>query len=254
MTSENIPPTGVPSRKLAATSWLWPTTLADNLSRIGAWNLPVRQAALLFYQSALSLAYTQDDIPPVPGLESHVHLPVDLPWKRGAAAVYAVISRLMELAGNLSPWGGVLHPPEAPGLLESVAALWREAAPGWRLLVENVPGQGLRRHWPVIQSLELPVCLDVGHMMAFGQTWLPGLPGLWERVELLHCYAPGTETGKHSHLALDRLTPGQEDELRAVFEALPAKTPVLFEVFSEEDLRASLEKFYGLHHEWGTAP
>ena len=251
MTRENIPSSGVPSRVLAATSWLWPTALPDNLARIAAWELPVRQAALLFYQTEASLAYTAEDIPALAGLSSHAHLPVDLPWERGARAVYEVIARLMDLAANLAPWGGVLHPPADPALLEGVARLWREAGPGWRVLVENVPGQGLRRHWPVIEALDLPVCLDVGHMMAFGQDWLPGLPGLWGRVELLHCYAPGVEPGRHSHLALDMLTPGQEETLRRVFEALPAKTPVLFEVFSEWDLRVSLETFYDLHRKWG---
>ena len=86
--------------------------------------------------------------------------------------------------------------------------------------------------------------------MAFEQHWLPTLPDYWRRVALVHCYAPGDQIGSHSHLALDMLTFPQTLVLRDVLARIGADTPVLFEVFSESDLRASLEKFYALHDEW----
>jgi len=140
----------------------------------------------------------------------------------------------------------VLHPPDDPALLEGLARRWRGADPGWRLLVENVPGQDLRAHWPVIRELDLPLCLDVGHLMAFGQHWLLGEPDLPGRVELLHCYAPGPDTGRHSHLALSCLEPEQRGLLLEILGLITPNTTILFEVFSESDLRASLETFYAL--------
>ena len=239
------------SRSLAATSWLWPAPLAENLRRIAGWELPIRQAALLFYQHAPSLAYTAADIPALPGLASHVHLPLDLPWHDGPHAVYDVIRTLMEdVAAPLSPWCGVLHPPASPDALEAVAALWRQAAPGWELLVENIPGQDLRDHWPAITAQDIPVCLDVGHLMAFGQEWLLAAPDLARRVQLLHCYAPGNTPGSHEHLPLTSLTRGQTATLRAILEAIDPGTTVLFEVLSESDLRASLQTFYALLRKW----
>lgn len=236
---------------LAATSWLWPETIEENLRRISAWDLPIRQAALLFYQHAPSLAYTARDIPAMPGLESHVHLPIDLPWDDGSQAVWGVVRALMEdVAGPLCPWCGVLHPPASPDRLEGLAALWRQAAPGWKLLVENVPGQDLYDHWPVIKALDIPVCLDVGHLMAFGQEWLLGLPEFSRRVELLHCYAPGDIPGRHEHLALTMLTRGQKKTLRRILTALGPDAVILFEVFAESDLRASLQSFYALTRKW----
>ena len=157
----------------------------------------------------------------------------------------------MDLAAPLAPWGGVLHPPDNPADLEGLAVLWRKAAPGWRLLVENVPGQDLMVHWPVILAQDLPVCLDVGHLLAFEQARLLDAPGLEGRVELVHCYAPGLALNTHEHLSLDRLAPSQTWALKACLELLGPQSPVLFEVFSEADLRASLEAFYCFTMRWG---
>lgn len=238
------------NRPLAATSWLWPTTLADNLRRIAAWDLPIAQVALLFYQCQASLEYSPEDFPPAPGLNSHVHLPIDLPWAGGAEAVWRDITRLMELPGRLSPWGGVLHPPGDPALLAGVGALWRKNFPGWRLMIENIPGQDLRSHWPAITDLNLPICLDVGHLMAFDQHWLLDEPDLPDRVELIHCYAPGIAKHRHEHLALNELSPGQVKTLGQIFQMTKPDVPVLFEVFSESDLRDSLKTFYALLRDW----
>ncbi len=241
------------TRPLAATSWLWPGTIEENLLRIADLDLPVRQVALLFYRFRESLAMLEGGLPAPPGLTCHAHLPVDLPWEQGSRAVYAVIERLMAPPGGLAPWAGVLHPPADPADLAGVASLWRKAAPGWTILIENVPSSGLEEHWPVIRDLDLSLCLDVGHLMAFGQHRLLDAPDLGRRVELLHVYAPGTEAGTHHHLALSALTAKQEPWLRRCLEAAGPETTLLFEVFSEIDLRDSLETLYKLHARWGTS-
>lgn len=235
---------------LAATSWLWPTTLKKNLRKIAAWNLPIKQAALLFYRHADCLAYDPGEFEAQPGLSTHAHLPVDLPWSRSPGACWDILRRLMDLASPLAPWAGVLHPPADPRDLEALAGLWLREAPCWKLLVENVPGQDLRAHWPVIEALDLPLCLDVGHLMAFGQHWLLDAPGFFGRVELLHCYAPGIVTDSHEHLPLTQLSPGQRATLGRVMESIRPETPVLFEVFAESDLRESLKAFYELSRNW----
>lgn len=232
--------------RLSATSWLWPKSLGENLRRIASWKLPISEVALLFYQHAPSLAYLPKEFEHGRGLSSHVHLPLDLPWDDGPPAVWDLLDRLMALPGVLPPWGGVLHPPAQPEKLAGVARIWREAAPGWRLMVENIPGQDLRAHWPVIQEYALPVCLDVGHLMAFDQDWLLDAPDLFERVELVHCYAPGMVKQRHEHLSLVELSPSQRRTIKGILARIGPDTRILFEVFSESDLRGSLETFYAL--------
>lgn len=238
------------TRPLAATSWLWPADLAYNLRSISRWDLPIREVALLFYQCAPSLAYGAGDFEPGAGLSCHAHLPVDLPWERPDTA-WDIITRLMAPPGPLLPWGGVLHPPGNPRALARIARLWRKASPDWRLLIENVPGQNLKAHWPVIAEHGLCVCLDVGHLMACNQHWLLDEPSLPGRTRLIHCYAPGTASSGHKHLALNALSARQRDDLRRIFTLLPPEVPALFEVFSESDLRASLDTFYALMRLWG---
>lgn len=231
---------------LAATSWLWPLPIAENLERMANWDLPIRQAALLFYESDPSLDLEPRDLPGLPGLTTHAHLPVDLPWNKGAKKVWKILTRLMDKVDRLGAWAGVLHPPADPEVMAEVAAMWKKAAPPWRLLLENVPGQDLSAHWPMIKDLDLPLCLDFGHMWAFGQHWLLKDPEVLPRVELLHCYAPGDTPNRHKHLSLAELTPEQTLSLRRILAQLPRRVVILFEVFAISDLRTSLEAFYHL--------
>lgn len=254
MASPSPVSSSVGPRPLAATSWLWPGSLGSNLGRMARWELPIRQAALLFYQFAPSLAYAEADYAPGRGLDCHAHLPLDLPWGADPRYLWNILERLMRPPGPLAPWAGVLHPPGDPADLAALARLWRGREPGWRLLIENVPGQDLSAHWPVIREFGLGVCLDVGHLMAFGQDWLLDAPELPELVELTHCYAPGVVSGSHEHLALNMLTPSQTATLERIVRLLRPNTPVLFEVFSEIDLRESLKTFYEFLQVWGLEP
>jgi len=90
----------------------------------------------------------------------------------------------------------------------------------------------------------------VGHLMAFGQHWLLDEPDLPARVELVHCYAPGIVTMRHEHLPLSELSPSQARTIQAVLTLIKPDTPILFEVFSESDLRDCLENFTKLTQDW----
>ena len=129
----------------AATSWLWPASLSENLRRIAAWDLPIAQASLLFYQTAPSLAYTPQELAARPGLTANVHLPLDLPWRSGPRAVWADIQALMAKAESLSAWAGVLHPPDDPDLMAAVGRLWRMDAPALAAAPGERPGPGPER-------------------------------------------------------------------------------------------------------------
>ncbi|GFM37750.1 cobamide remodeling phosphodiesterase CbiR [Desulfovibrio psychrotolerans] len=76
--------------------------------------------------------------------------------------------------------------------LEIFARLWRGTGRDTRdCLLENVRGADLTDVWPVIEAQDYGVCLDTGHVLSYGQHGLLGMPGLRERLRMVHLNAPG---------------------------------------------------------------
>jgi len=127
-----------------------------------------------------------------------------------------VVLALKACVAHLRPAAFVLHPPKAPGDLAELARLLAERGffderdylgergPASRaLLVENIEGCDLARHWPVIQAADLGVCLDLGHMLVHGQEEFLDLPGLFYRTHMLHLNAPDPlKSSRHASLSL----------------------------------------------------
>jgi len=200
--------------------------LADHYAEIG----------LLFFESEACLAYTEADLPPdLAGLavDWHVHLPLDLPWKRGIDAAWEVVARLMDKAAFLRPWAWVLHPPTAPGLLADLAGrLRRHGVDPADVLLENVAESDLCALWPEARAEGFSACLDLGHILAYGQHAVLSLPGIWEATRMLHVCAPGPD-GRH--LSLTRL----DDQGRTLLDRLCARftgRTVTLEVFDKTGL------------------
>ena len=125
------------------------------------------------------LEYDELDLPadlPGLGLGYHAHLPLDLPWKDGPAAVGDVIFALEQKIAFLRPRGYVLHPPE-PGDLSGL--LRHRPGLASKLWLENTREGDLCELWDEIGALGLGVCLDVGHMVSYGQERVMDLPGFF---------------------------------------------------------------------------
>ena len=196
--------------KVAAPSFVWPDHVAGNCLRLQG---IVDEVGLLFLESESCLAYTDADLPPYlqeTGLRFHVHLPVDLPWGGPPRPISDIMVGLRKKAEFLDPWAFVLHPPPVAFMasrndtqfnepLTSVLDLWLQAgARNEDLLLENVRENDLIDLWPLIQSRKLGICLDLGHLLAYGQrTHL--LPGIWPHVRMVHLSAPGPH-GEHRSL------------------------------------------------------
>ncbi|MDR2694900.1 MAG: sugar phosphate isomerase/epimerase [Deltaproteobacteria bacterium] len=228
---------------IAAPSRVIPGTAAHN-ARFLAQRAEgrIREIALCFFETQDALACTEDELPAALAelpFSWHVHLPVDLPWGSGAGAAAACALRLMHKARALQPRMAVLHAPELPGregLLEAFADLWhaRSAVP---LLLENIATCGLVDLAALIVDAEFGVCLDLGHMLAYGQQNILYLPELVSRVQLAHWSAPG---GADRHLPLTRLTGEEKSSVRAAAAQLPATTTHLLEIFDWNGVEESL--------------
>jgi len=230
------------SRTVAAPSWVMPGTVRDNALFLSG---EVDEVGLCFFETAACLAYGENDLPEhladLP-LGWHVHLPGDLPWCDGGAEAAVPALRLMDKVAFLGAHRAVLHPPVgfADGAARLVAFVRAWEAAGRNpedLCLENIRGEDLTGLWRTLCDLGCKVCLDMGHVLSYGQYGLLSLPGLSGRTSMLHVNAPGPG-GRH--LSLDTLDGAGCGVGRAMCALLPDDAVVMVEVFDWEGVRRSL--------------
>lgn len=229
--------------RLAAPSCVIPDRVGPNCRKLSPL---VREVALMLLETPGCLDYDERDLPPdLPalGLTYHAHLPLDLPWRDGSKAVADVILALEQKIAFLCPRGYVLHPP-APGQLSGLLAHRPELANVLRL--ENTLHGDLTGIWGEITALNLGICLDVGHMVSYGQEGMLSLSGFFDRVRMLHVY--GGES-KRGHAGLDQLPdPGL---LRDILRRVRPGAVLVVEIFSLDELERSLDLLRSWLSQWG---
>jgi len=192
------------------------------------------------------LDYDDRDLPadlPALNLAYHAHLPLDLPWQDGPKAVADTISRLEQKIAFLCPRGYVLHPP-APGQLSDLLRQRPDLAS--MLWLENTGQSDLTEIWDEMTALSLGVCLDVGHLVSYGQDRIMSLPGFFDRVRILHIY--GAES-KQGHEGLGHLPdPGL---LSDILRRVRGDETLVVEIFSLEELERSLSMLKSWLVGWG---
>ncbi|MBI9078736.1 MAG: hypothetical protein JEY79_03230 [Pseudodesulfovibrio sp.] len=226
---------------VAAPSFVIPAGAAEN-SRFLSKYFP--EICLLFFETDSCLEYTESDLPhdlsdlPV---KWHVHLPLDLPWKQGLDVVWAKLAGLMDKAAHVSPHLYVLHPPTVPDMLVPLAERLREAEiDPVDFLLENVEESDLPSMWEDARTGGYSTCLDLGHILAYGQHSVLDLPGLWDTVRMLHVYAPDARDNSGRHMSLANLDKNGQKLLRTMLDHFRGDT-VTMEVFNEKDLFKSLD-------------
>lgn len=228
---------------VAAPSFVWPAGYRENCLALAP---HVEEVGLLFFESASSLALAETDLPSagdLSDLRCHVHLPLDLYWGDGGDAAAGTTAALLEKILHLCPRAAVLHPPADPGMLSNFCGRLSGlvlTAPNLlpELLIENLDPEGFISLWPRIEDLGLHVCLDLAHLLAAPSSGILALPGLWERVRMVHLSAPADGD---RHLSLDMLSPEQERLVLDWLRRVPADAVCMVEVFSPRSLFASLE-------------
>jgi sugar phosphate isomerase/epimerase len=203
---------------------------------------------LLFFDAAASLAYDQKDIPrslrDFP-LRYHAHLPGNLPEDGARAA--ALCHALLRKVDFLSPVGAVLHPPRTgSGAAARLRAFVRE----WRalgrdpslLLLENTRDNDLLDIAAVAEEFDLRVCLDMGHVLRYGQTGLVEHAALMRRVGILHVNAPG-KGGEHC--SLSQMEGVHVPAARRMCRLVPPTAVVMVELFDWNMIEESLPVLRG---------
>ncbi|MDZ7758822.1 MAG: cobamide remodeling phosphodiesterase CbiR [Desulfovermiculus sp.] len=226
---------------IAAPSFVWPARVGENCRRLHGM---VDEAALVFFQTQGCLEYDLEDLPPWMAdlnLSYHLHLPLDLPWEQGGKAAAQRALALADKVAFCQPWGFVLHPPRDPKTFLSFHRHWCDhGLPSSSLILENVEHNDLIPLLPSVAETDCRICLDFGHLVAYGQWALLQQNLVRNRLSMLHVYAP---VGGHSHKGLTHLSLRDQDVLMDLLPMLPTGGVVVLEVFSWPDLQGSLDIF-----------
>lgn len=253
---------------IAAPSWLLPGTVAENCAWV-ADNLQahVSEVALMFLETEPCLAYSDEELlppwlvrpepeepeededapePEPAPLSFHVHLPLDLPWEQGLEKTWRKIEGLLARTARLTPRRYVLHPPPEGISLRMLAGHFAAAGIEPRkVLLENVEGNDLTEIWPEVLESGFGACVDLGHILLYGQYRMLALPGLGKRVDMLHLSAPDPAR-PGQHLPLTELDDTGRLLLGSMLDALSPGATVTLEVFDIDGFSASLEALLAL--------
>ncbi len=241
--SLNKGPTDFPFRT-AAPSWVWPGTVGENCRRLGE---VFDEVGIVLFESAACMAYGEADLPSTLSelsLRYHLHMPLDLPWSDGILGVQHIIETLIDKTAFLDPWGYVVHaPPHAKQLDELAFCFIHKGIKPDRVLLENTREFNPLDFWCDIRYLGLNLCLDLGHVLLYGQEQLLELPRLWSRVKLVHLCAPGPD-GRH--LPLTELDAEGRRLVRLILARMSPDTVVMPEIFDPEGLADSMAELHAI--------
>lgn len=244
-------------RALAAPSWVIPGTLVENCCFLSG---KVDEVGLLFLETEACLAYTEQDLPDALAslpLSWHVHLPLDLVWE-GDCAVETCLE-LMDKAVFLGAERAVLHPPAVSlprmeELLAAFAARWAGAGRDAScILLENIQEQSLFELAGCISDCGFQVCLDLGHMLAYGQKNLAEFLPLTARAGMVHLNSL-TEPGNGRHGPLTGLDAEGRACAQRLCSAVPKSAVIMVELFSWNDIVASLPLVQAWLESAGSSP
>ncbi|WP_456324826.1 cobamide remodeling phosphodiesterase CbiR [Desulfonauticus submarinus] len=223
---------------LSAPSYVLPATIEKNCLFLQKY---VSGIYLAFFETKACLEYTEKDLPLSLAnfpFRYHIHFPLDLKWQKDGCYEAEICFSLWEKVKFLSPWSGVLHPPKEKEKLQKFVDTWVDLGGiAEDLLIENIKGIDLVDLWPVVLGTGVNVCLDIGHMLAYGQESILHLSGFWERVKLLHFY--GKETCER-HYDLSFLSDAGWNFFKKILNNISDQTEIVLELFNKKDFLNSL--------------
>lgn len=178
----------------------------------------------------------------------NVHLPMDIDLGHQNSQIRQsavdILNQVIACCAPLAPTTFTLHlnfhPAEADipawrkRTLDSIEAILGTGLPGRRISVECLD-YDFTLAAPIVEQLDLSVCLDMGHLMAKGRDPVAFFDQWRERITTIHLH--GVD-GAMDHLPLDRLSP---ELMTRVMAVLPRFSGVVsLEVFSVAALQTSL--------------
>jgi sugar phosphate isomerase/epimerase len=247
---------------LACPSFIYRAGYTENVARLAPF---VDEVELLFFESRF------DDSLPTPELVRelerlghngeityNVHLPTDIyPGHPQASRRRRAVNVLRDMLARLAPLAPrtfTLHLNRDAGdadiarwqadTLASLQRVLADGISGRRISIENITDD-LSTAAPVIETLDLSVCMDMGHLMV-QQRSLEAFFDRWrERITIVHLH--GVD-GRRDHQPLDRLADGP---MQAALRLLHGFGGVVcLEVFSRAALEASLARMLEMREGW----
>lgn len=242
--------------KLSTTSFIHPADYSDNVRLLAPL---VDEIELLFLESAhLPSAAQISELKALADtleVTYNIHLPMDISLADPSPDIRhrsrEVVLRALERVCPLNASTHTLHltfamPDKDTASIETWQAwaieslhrlLSETAADPEDLTVETLDFTPL---WlaPVISQLDLPVCVDVGHIVRFGFDLRSTLDLFAGRIRIFHLHGV---TGQQDHRALNHLAPEARQCLTPLLKNFHGS--VSLEVFSEQDLMDSLNCF-----------
>lgn len=184
-------------------------------------------------------------------LTYNIHLPIDIslgsPHADLRRRAVDVMIQTVELTEPLNPTARILHLPLDVAatdqteinhwrqrLEKSVEALLLAGLPGQSLSVENLnyPLEWIR---PIIETFDLAVCIDVGHLLGQGIDWQSEWRQWSHRTNMIHLH--GIQDHR-DHCCLDTLSQSTLARILGTLKSFAGTVSV--EVFCFDDLKKSL--------------
>ncbi|CAN2042296.1 TIM barrel protein [Candidatus Magnetomoraceae bacterium gMMP-15] len=243
---------------LSCPSYIYPDFILPNVKIL---SLYLDEIELLFFESKASSMPSKTEIKELASiakdneLSYNIHLPYDIflgnPDK--AARLYAVetVKRVMDLTDFLDPSTFTLHLEYGKPKNNNKAAYKETWLKNTRKSLKQIINAGVSAQtisietlsypfeWvePVINDLEFSVCLDLGHLILYGNDDIESyFEKYQDKTVIIHLH--GVENGK-DHLSLDKM---DSNILNTIIKFLKSfKGVVSLEVFSFENLKASLK-------------
>jgi len=251
--------------KLCTTTFIYPADWETNARALGR---SFDELELLLFESAYPDSLpTPETIRALAELSEalsfswNVHLPIDIYPGHSDRSVRAhaveTIRRTMDRVAPLTPTTHTLHLPgissDRPDktdvlpwldrLHESLTTLAASGITGRSLTIENIPNYHLEIVLPLIETFDLGICLDVGHLVLSGASPGVAVEKFKNRISLMHLHGVA---GRHDHRGLEELSP---EILAELLQQLRDFTGVVsLEVFSKKRLLTSLDC---LRKAWG---
>ena len=244
--------------RLGTTSYIIPDAILPNVRFLAPW---VDEIELVLFESGRDDNLPSgEDISALAALAGehrltyNVHLPTDVllghPDAGIRAAACATIMRFYERTRSLPPTAYCLHlekdrrremTPDTVGawltnLLYSLEHLFEAGLPPSLVAVENID-YTFRWIYPLIRDLDLPICLDLGHLLIQGEDVETYLDLYGDRTVMIHLH--GVEAGR-DHRSLAGI-PDREWRIITAF-LKDYQGGLSIEVFSREDLHRSLTR------------
>lgn len=250
-----------PPFRLGTTSFIYPAGWAENVARLAP---HLDEIELLFFESRTPASLPDEDemgrladLAARAGLTYTVHLPVDVDLcaidRAECHRAAATLAGIVAATAGLPVTGYTLHLdcPSADSPSAAQIDQWRARARSGleRLLAAGVdPGTlsietlDYPYEWifPLVEALDLRVCLDMGHLIIYGYDLAEAMDRYLARTTVIHLH--GVAEGR-DHLPLDRLETGLLDRILERLRQQGYCGSLSLEVFGPEALERSLACF-----------